>query len=361
MSEISSNLHLPFLMPAQAQKHVTHNEALLRLDGLVHLSILGVVDDMPAAPNEGDCVIISDSPASGLTGGSVHHFADGAWKAYMPKSGWRAWDSGVKALRVFDDGIWSDVTSDSETAEFEQLGINTAPDTINRLSIKSPASLFDHDGDDHRMTINKSAAADTASFLFQSGYNGHAEMGLTGDNNFHAKVSGDGVTFTDAFDIDKDTAVMRLPQGMTVGTGVDVLSVYATGIWTPTIFGTTTAGTPSYGGQGGAYVRLGKFVFASCELSWTDLGGAAGQMRIGGLPFQLALGIENRAAISIGWYNNIPLPMGKSALKGFAQPYSDYVRLWWAAAAPNSSSAMVTQGDLPNTGEIYFTLCYMCV
>ena len=32
----TSRLALPYLLPNQAQKHVTHNEALRRLDALVH-------------------------------------------------------------------------------------------------------------------------------------------------------------------------------------------------------------------------------------------------------------------------------------------------------------------------------------
>lgn len=44
MSELSSRLALPFLQPGQAQKHVTHNEALARLDLLVQL----VVQDFDA-------------------------------------------------------------------------------------------------------------------------------------------------------------------------------------------------------------------------------------------------------------------------------------------------------------------------
>ncbi|MGX9357539.1 hypothetical protein ACS3SW_20860 [Roseobacteraceae bacterium S113] len=37
MSDVSARLELPFILPAQAQKHVTHNEGLLRLDALVQL------------------------------------------------------------------------------------------------------------------------------------------------------------------------------------------------------------------------------------------------------------------------------------------------------------------------------------
>ena len=35
MTDTSSNLKLPFILPSQAQKHVTHNEALQILDALV--------------------------------------------------------------------------------------------------------------------------------------------------------------------------------------------------------------------------------------------------------------------------------------------------------------------------------------
>ncbi|KKM25255.1 hypothetical protein LCGC14_1596850, partial [marine sediment metagenome] len=48
MSDVSANLTLPFLQPSQAQKHVTHNEALQRLDLLVQLSVLD--RDLTAPP-----------------------------------------------------------------------------------------------------------------------------------------------------------------------------------------------------------------------------------------------------------------------------------------------------------------------
>ena len=39
MSEETVNLALPYILSAQAQKHVTHNEALRRLDGMVQLVV----------------------------------------------------------------------------------------------------------------------------------------------------------------------------------------------------------------------------------------------------------------------------------------------------------------------------------
>ena len=40
MPDTTAHLALPFIMAAQAQKHVTHNEALRLLDAMVQLSVL---------------------------------------------------------------------------------------------------------------------------------------------------------------------------------------------------------------------------------------------------------------------------------------------------------------------------------
>ena len=40
MSDATTHLLLPYILAAQAQKHVAHNEALRILDGLIQLSVL---------------------------------------------------------------------------------------------------------------------------------------------------------------------------------------------------------------------------------------------------------------------------------------------------------------------------------
>jgi hypothetical protein len=55
MSEISPNLALPYLLAAQAQKHVTVNEALRLLDGLVTLNsapAMPAITPPPDAPQK---------------------------------------------------------------------------------------------------------------------------------------------------------------------------------------------------------------------------------------------------------------------------------------------------------------------
>jgi hypothetical protein len=55
----SPNLQLPYIAAAQAQKHVTHNEALQALDAIVQLAVLD--RDLavpPPLPNDGDRYIV---------------------------------------------------------------------------------------------------------------------------------------------------------------------------------------------------------------------------------------------------------------------------------------------------------------
>lgn len=76
---------------------------------------------------------------------------------------------------------------------------------INRLNVKGEAALFDHDGAGHHVKINKKTSADTASLLLQTDYAGHSEIGLSGDNNLHIKMSGDGEDWVEALSVDAVT------------------------------------------------------------------------------------------------------------------------------------------------------------
>jgi hypothetical protein len=57
--------------------------------------------------------------------------------------------------------------------------------------------------------VNKNAAGDTASYLFQTGFSGRAEFGLTGSNDFEMKTSPDGSAFTTGLSILASTAALR--------------------------------------------------------------------------------------------------------------------------------------------------------
>ena len=212
MSETTSRLGLPFIMPAQAQKHVTHNEALQRLDALVHLVISGTAFAPPPAPAEGACHIVGPGASGAFTGheGEIAIFQDGYFQFIAPVAGWSAWFSSAGEMRVFDGASWIAAALPSD-AGFQTVGVNAGADFDNRLAVSAPATLLTHAGAGHQLKINKATTGDTASLLFQSGWSGRAEMGLAGSDGFAIKTSPDGVTWHEALKVLPSGAVVA-PQ-----------------------------------------------------------------------------------------------------------------------------------------------------
>ena len=192
MPDTTPNLALPFILPAQAQKHVTHNEALQRLDALVQLVVVGNSSSPPADPEEGEIHWVTTPEPGPWTGhaGQLALFQDGVWVFIIPRIGWHALFRDEQRLRIFEGTEWI-IPPLAEEARFERLGIAADADGFNRLSLSSPAALFNHAGDSHRLAINKAGTADTASMIFQSNWQGRAEMGLAGEDRFSLKVNGD--------------------------------------------------------------------------------------------------------------------------------------------------------------------------
>ena len=110
MSDTSTHLLLPYLLAAQAQKHVTVNEALRLLDGLVQLAVLDRhLTAPPASPADGDRYIV----ASGATGAwagwdlNVAYWVDGAWMRLVPRPGWQAWVVDEATFLGWDGTAWT--------------------------------------------------------------------------------------------------------------------------------------------------------------------------------------------------------------------------------------------------------------
>ena len=220
MSEISARLSLPFLLPAQAQKHVTHNEALLRLDQVTQLTVMGFEANVPPGQvNEGQIWALGPAPAGDWDGqgGKLAARAGGAWHFITPAQGWRAAQG--TDLRVFDGTGW--VVPDLPPLQnLDGIGINATSDAVNRLSLSAEATLFSHDGAGHQLKLNKAGASDTASLLFQSDWSGRAEMGIAGSDDFSVKVSADGMAWQEAITIDRTTGTVALPAGVQLDTPV---------------------------------------------------------------------------------------------------------------------------------------------
>ncbi len=137
------------------------------------------------------------------------------------------------------------------------LGVNTTADTTNKLAVQSNAVLLTDlatgsgGTGDIRATLSKQASGNTASIVFQDNFSGRAEIGLTGDDNFHFKVSPDGSTFHDGLDINaSDGSVDFIASESSVASAATTdigssasIKVQITGTTTITSFGTKISQT----------------------------------------------------------------------------------------------------------------------
>ncbi len=221
MSDTSPILALPLIQPAQAQKHVTHNEALRLLDVLVQAAALTRgANTPPPTPAAGDRHITGAAPTGAWAGqpGRIAVWEDpSGWFFLTPAEGWTVHVVAEDAAVTFIDGQW--VAMADRALRVAQLGIGTDADTTNRLAVVSPATLLTHAGAGHQVKVNKAAAGDTASLLFQTNFSGRAEMGTTQTDDFSVKVSSDGLLFRDGLSVAAATGVVSLPQGVRVADG----------------------------------------------------------------------------------------------------------------------------------------------
>lgn len=108
----STNLQLPFLAQAQAQKHVTLNTALLLLDALVQLSVVSATTSaQPGSPSDGQVYILPAGKSgvdwSDMSNGALAYYRDGVWDEIDPRTGWIAITADSGELLHYTGSAWT--------------------------------------------------------------------------------------------------------------------------------------------------------------------------------------------------------------------------------------------------------------
>ncbi|APG63233.1 hypothetical protein LPB140_11050 [Sphingorhabdus lutea] len=107
------NFRLPLLVQGQAQKEISHNEALLLIDILLNPVVEKKLDN-PAlligeqAPIFGNCYLIGETP-TGIWANYANYLAvyfENGWRYIAPKINLRIWSKHQNKMLRYDGNIW---------------------------------------------------------------------------------------------------------------------------------------------------------------------------------------------------------------------------------------------------------------
>jgi len=109
----TSQFGLPLLAAAQAQKHITVNEALAVIDAVAQLRFLSA--SLASPPNgavDGDAYVVAPGATGDWFGedGNLAISTNGFWRFVTPKAGWQGFNVETGSNQLFDGTSWLDST-----------------------------------------------------------------------------------------------------------------------------------------------------------------------------------------------------------------------------------------------------------
>lgn len=209
MSEHSSNLQLPFLAQGQAQKHVTVNESLLRLDALVQLNVASAtITAEPTTPSDGAIYIIPSGKTgahwSAMATNTLAYFRDGAWEGIAPREGWIAYVKDAGTVLAFGGSAWSPLRAVIGAAADSAVVHNTGSETV--AGAKTFTSAIIGRTAFANVSLASSSASDARGFRFSL-------SGATSDTIYFQSTIDNYVTTNVVATIDAPTAILNFVAG----------------------------------------------------------------------------------------------------------------------------------------------------
>ena len=197
-NDTTPRLSLPFVAAGQAQKHITVNEALGKLDGLVQLAVQSrTIAAQPASPADGAMHILP----TGATGASwldkaaglLAHYVDGAWEALTPRAGWLAWIIDEGLALIHDGENWTPLSS-----TFKNLTAARSPFfAATRFEIL-----------EQEVTLSGASVASVAipSRAIVLGVSTRTSVAITGATSYSCGVTGDAGKFGASLGVAKNAS-----------------------------------------------------------------------------------------------------------------------------------------------------------
>lgn len=138
MSSLETSRHaLPLLAVSQAQKEITHNEALFRIDALLHSVVIDELSTPPVVVNAdaGKCWLVAPSATGDWLGrgGQIALWAGGSWRFQQPSEGMRVRQLSIGADRSWSAGSWRSAPTISDPANGATIDVEARQSLVTLL------------------------------------------------------------------------------------------------------------------------------------------------------------------------------------------------------------------------------------
>jgi hypothetical protein len=143
----TAQLGLPLVMPAQAQKHGTVNEALVRLDAAAQMRVVSsTLQVPPSIADDGTSYLVPAGASGAWQGmdGRIAVWSNGGWTYLSPRAGWVTWDESLGGRAMYDGTAW---VADAIAVSVNGAGVawkvlefdhSIAPGSTNLTSVTIP-------------------------------------------------------------------------------------------------------------------------------------------------------------------------------------------------------------------------------
>ena len=197
-----------------------------------------------------------------------------------------------------------------------------ADTTTGLLKLRNAANnawvtLFQLDGEWSTLAVENGSAAAPSIYFKDSGTDtgiyspGADQVAISTGGTERARIDSSGRLLVGTSTANTSGAKLQTVDGITfpatqvASADPNTLDDYEEGTWTPTIIGTTTAGTATYALRNARYTKVGRVVQIEVLISWSS-GNGTGNLRMGGLPFTSG-GANTTPGLAIGYCSGIAL------------------------------------------------------
>ena len=139
----------------------------------------------------------------------------------------------------------------------------------------------------------------------------------------------------------------------------EIFDDYEIGSWTPTIDFGGGSTSVAYAYQEGVYTKIGRQVIAHAYLDLTSKGSSSGQIRFGGLPFNVANVLGSSSLDGAGFFTYIDSISGVYSIAIAAQDSTEKAIVYGQTSSGGNFSTPITNSAINNDFECRFTLIYV--